>query len=216
MQSWLPLLPILGVWTLTVIAPGPDTLAVVSTALGGSRKAGLAVAAGCAVASLIWASTSLAGLALLFERAQRLYHLVRIGGALYLIVVGAALLWSAYRQCATAPSGTIATRAVNGSLVRAFRLGLLTDLSNPKAAAFFTSLFAVALPADASFELELLIVAAVGVIAGAWYALIAMTVSLSSIARLYARGRHALEAIAGLLFIGLGARLAGARLAVDR
>jgi threonine efflux protein len=211
MQSWLPLLPILGVWTLTVMAPGPDTLAVVSTALSGSRKAGLAVASGCAVATLIWAATSLAGLALLFERAQWLYHLVRIGGALYLIVAGAALLWSAYRRRAAALSSSIATRGVKGALVRAFRLGLLTDLSNPKAAAFFTSLFAVALPAEATLELKLLIVAAVGAIAGAWYALIAVTVSLSPIARLYARGRRTLEAIAGLLFIGLGARLAADR-----
>jgi threonine efflux protein len=211
MQTWLPLLPVLGVWTLTVMAPGPDTLAVVSTALSGSRKAGLAVALGCAVASLIWAATSLAGLALLFERAQWLYHLVRIGGALYLIVVGAALLWSAYRRRATALSSTIATPGVKGTLARAFRLGLLTDLSNPKAAAFFTSLFAVALPAEATLELKLLIVAAVGAIAGAWYALIAMTVSLSPIARLYTRGRRTLEAIAGLLFIGLGARLAADR-----
>ena len=209
MQNWLPVLPVLGVWTLTVMAPGPDTLAVVSTVLSGSRKAELAVASGCAVATLIWAAMSLAGLALLFERAQWLYHLVRIGGAFYLIVVGAALLWTAYRRRAHALR--IDTRGVNGTLVRAFRLGLLTDLSNPKAAAFFTSLFAVALPAEATFELKLLIVAAVGAIAGAWYALIAMTVSLSPIARLYARGRRAVEAIAGLLFIGLGARLAADR-----
>jgi threonine efflux protein len=211
MQNWLQLLPIVGIWTLTVMAPGPDTLAVVSTSLGRSRKAGLAVAFGCAAASLIWAATSLAGLSLLFERAQWLYHFVRLGGAIYLLVVGAALLWTAYRR----NSGPLSTpphiRTGTGTLVRAFRLGFLTDISNPKAAAFFTSLFAVAVPGEADWELKLLIVAAIGAIAGAWYAFVAVTVSISLIARLYARGRRALEAIAGLLFIGLGAKLAADR-----
>ena len=211
MQKWLPLLPIIGVWTLTVMAPGPDTLAVVSTALSRSRKAGLAVALGCAVASVIWAVTSLAGLSLLFARAQWLYHLVRVGGAVYLIIVGVTLLWTAYRRKSDTLSTATSIRTENGTLVRAFRLGLLTDLSNPKAAAFFTSLFAVALPAEVGLELKLLTVATVGVIAGVWYALIAMTVSLSPVARHYARGRRALEAIAGLVFIGLGARLATER-----
>jgi threonine efflux protein len=98
MQLWFHLLPIIGVWTLTVMAPGPDTLAVISTALSRSRKAGLGVALGCAVATLIWAGTSLTGLSLLFEKAQWLYHLVRLGGAAYLIIVGGTLLWAARRR----------------------------------------------------------------------------------------------------------------------
>jgi threonine efflux protein len=210
MQLWFHLLPIIGVWTLTVMAPGPDTLAVISTALSRSRKAGLGVALGCAVATLIWAGTSLTGLSLLFEKAQWLYHLVRLGGAAYLIIVGGTLLWAACGRNVPAFSSS-AKHPSPGSALRAFRLGLFTDLSNPKAAAFFTSLFAVAFPAEAGFEIKLVTIAIVGAIAGAWYGLIAMTVSLAPFARLYARGRRALEAAAGLMFIGLGARLAADR-----
>jgi threonine efflux protein len=208
MQNWLHLLPIVGIWTLTVMAPGPDTLAVVSTSLGRSRRAGLAVAFGCAVASLIWAATSLAGLSLIFARAQWLYHAIRLSGAVYLVVVGGTLLWAACKRhspaCAT-------ERLLTGGVLRAFRLGLLTDLSNPKAAAFFTSLFAVSVPPATAAEFKLLIVVLIAGIAGAWYALIATTVSWSPITRLYTRGRRALEATAGLLFIGLGAKLAADR-----
>ncbi len=210
MQNWLHLLPIIGLWTLTVMAPGPDTLAVVSTSLGRSRRAGLAVTLGCAVATLIWASTSLAGLSLLFARAQWLYHAIRLIGAVYLGVIGVSLLWAACKGHSAARSAATDSLAPK-SVRRAFRLGLLTDLSNPKAAAFFTSLFAVSVPPETHAEFKLLIVAVVGGIAGAWYALIAMTVSWSPITRLYTRGRRALEATAGLLFIALGARLAADR-----
>jgi threonine/homoserine/homoserine lactone efflux protein len=210
MQNWLHLLPIVGIWTLTVMAPGPDTLAVVSTSLGRSRRAGLAVAFGCAVATLIWAATSLAGLSLVFERAQWLYHAIRLSGAVYLVVIGGVLLRAACKRHPAARSAAT-DRIAPASIRRAFRLGLLTDLSNPKAAAFFTSLFAVSVPPETHVEFKLLIVAVVAAIAGAWYAVIATTVSWSPITRLYTRGRRALEATAGLLFIGLGAKLAADR-----
>lgn len=210
MQNWLHLLPIVGIWTLTVMAPGPDTLAVVSTSLGRSRRAGLAVAFGCAIASLIWAATSLAGLSLLFERAQWLYHVIRLSGAVYLVIIGSALLWTACKR-GPAVRSAATDRIASAGVLRAFRLGLLTDLSNPKAAAFFTSLFAVSVPPETDWEFKLLIVAVVAGIAGAWYALIAATVSWSPITRLYTRGRRLLEATAGLLFVGLGAKLAADR-----
>jgi threonine efflux protein len=85
-QTLTQLFPILGLWTLTVMSPGPYTLAVISTSLSRSRRAGVVVAIGCAVATMIWASASLAGLSILFERAQWLYHIVRLAGAIYLIV----------------------------------------------------------------------------------------------------------------------------------
>jgi len=209
-QNWLHLLPIIGLWTLTVMAPGPDTLAVVSMSLGRSRRAGLAVALGCAVATLIWAAMSLAGLSLLFARAQWLYHAIRLIGAVYLVVIGVSLLRAACKaHSAARPAAT--DRIATAGVRRAFRLGLLTDLSNPKAAAFFTSLFAVSVPPETTAEFKLLIVALVPAIAGVWYALIAATVSLSPITRFYTRARRALEATAGLLFIALGAKLAADR-----
>ena len=205
MQISTHLLSILGLWTVTVMSPGPDTLAVVSTSLARSRRAGTAVAIGCAVATMIWAAASLIGLAILFERAQWLYHLIRLAGAAYLVVLGMLLLRSAWRGRSIDP-GAPPSRSPDGW--RAFRLGLLTDLSNPKAAAFFTSLFAVALPLDAGATLKTVVVLAVGGIAGAWYMLIAVTVCMAPVARLYARGRRFVEATAGMLFLGLGTKLA--------
>ena len=38
-------LPLLGVWALAVLSPGPDFLAVLRTSAGRSRRSGLLVAA---------------------------------------------------------------------------------------------------------------------------------------------------------------------------
>ena len=54
-----------GVLALSVISPGPNFLIVTSTAMRVSRRAGLATAAGLALASLTWALLTEAGFALL-------------------------------------------------------------------------------------------------------------------------------------------------------
>ena len=104
------------------------------------------------------------------------------------------------------PGPAAARRSASGG--RAFRFGLLTDLSNPKAAAFFTSLFAVAVPPTAPLWFDVLIVTTVVVIAGGWYALAACLVSLEQVSRVYRRGQRAITAVTGAVFMGLGARLA--------
>jgi threonine/homoserine/homoserine lactone efflux protein len=191
------------VWTVTVVSPGPNFLATVQAAMTHSRRAGVQVAFGIAVGTTIWATASLLGLGLLFQSAGWLYHAVRILGAAYLVFVGLRTLSSARRPVAAArPGGPEIAGA------RAVRRGLLTDLSNPKAAAFFTSLFAVTVPPAAPFWFDAGIVALVVGIAGGWYALCACLLSLGPVSALFRRAQRAVTALAGVLFVALGLRLA--------
>ena len=91
---------------------------------------------------------------------------------------------------------------------RAFRRGLLTDLSNPKAAAFFTSLFAVAVPPAAPLWFDVLIVTTVVAIAGLWYALAAYAMACRPIAAAYQKARKAIAYSTGTLVTAFGAKLA--------
>ncbi len=207
---WTGLVTITLVWTVTVLSPGPNFLATVQAALGRSRRAGLEVALGISVGTTIWATASLLGLGLLFQSAGWLYHAVRIAGACYLIFLGVATLLSA-RRPATQPAGPASATGPAAGGLWAVRRGLLTDLSNPKAAAFFTSLFAVAVPPGAPFWFDAAIVALVVAIAGGWYALCACAVSLAPVAAVYRRAQRAVTAAAGVVFVALGLRLASER-----
>ena len=93
--DWSAFLAVLGVWSATVLSPGPNFLATVHAALHRSRSAGLAVALGIAIGTLVWATASLAGLALLFQNAAWLYAAVKFCGACYLIYVGVRMIVSA-------------------------------------------------------------------------------------------------------------------------
>ena len=197
---------IAGVWLITVVSPGPNFFATAHTAVAVSRRDGLLVAAGVALGTLLWATVSLLGLGVLFQTAGWLYQGVKLVGAAYLLFVGLRMILGAWRNTASGPGPAAARRSACGG--RAFRFGLLTDLSNPKAAAFFTSLFAVAVPPTAPLWFDVLIVATVVVIAGGWYALAACLVSLEQVARVYRRSQRAITAVTGAVFVALGARLA--------
>ena len=205
-ELWTSLLTIIGVWLVTVVSPGPNFIATMYAASTRSRRTGLQVAAGITIGTAIWAAASLLGLAVLFEAAGWLYLIAKYAGAAYLIFLGIKLILSAR----TAPRPIAATTSLQ-TPGRAFRLGLLTDLSNPKAAAFFTSLFAVAVPPAAPLWFDILILSSVVAIAGGWYTGVAMAATWPPIARRYHRVERGLRRIAGGLFVAFGLKLAADR-----
>lgn len=198
---------IAGVWTITVLSPGPNLLATLHATAKGGARAGVTTAAGIGFGTAIWAGLSLAGLAVLFETFAWAYTLVKIAGAAYLIVVGLKLLLQRESASPSAPR-----RAPQGQgLHQAFLFGLATDLANPKAAAFFASLFAVSIPAGAALTFQLGICALVVVIAAAWYALAATIFARPRVAAAYGRARRWIERATGALFVAAGLRLAADR-----
>lgn len=200
---WTSLTTIFAVWLVVAMAPGPNFFATIYTATTQSRRLGLYVSAGIAVGTTIWATASLAGLGILFQTTAWLYQAVKLAGGLYLVYLGIRTILSARHARADSPARLGAL-----SPLQAFRRGLVVDLSNPKAAIFFTSVFAVAVPPQAPLWFQALVVATVVMIAAGWYALVACLVNLPPVAAALRRAHKAMSYATGLVFVALGARLA--------
>ncbi|MDN7452505.1 LysE family translocator [Burkholderia cenocepacia] len=104
------------------------------------------VALGIASPHAVWAAMAIFGLGLIVAKLAWLYEAIRIAGAAYLIYLGIKTL-SGLRQ-STQQAESASQPIVRGG-VHAYRKGLLLGLTNPKAAAFFDSLFVTLLPAHA-------------------------------------------------------------------
>ena len=196
----------LVVWLAALMTPGPDFVATVHASVGGSRRDGLAVAGGVTVGMAAWAVASLFGLHAVLSAFEELGTAVRLLGAAYLVYIGVRLLWDAWTGAVThAPTTT--TRSV----AEAFRHGLLTNLANPKALALFGSLFAVLVPHDAPSWFSMAFLVAVLATTALWYVLVAVTMSTDAISQGYRRAERATSALTGVLFVGVGARLAADR-----
>jgi len=199
-MRYLPNLGVLAaVWAVVVVSPGPDFVATMHFATSRSRRAALAVVAGIAAGTAIWATGTLAGLAVLLARASWLLDLLRVGGAVLLAWLGLRAIRHARRPLSE--GGAAAPR-------RPLRTGLLTDLANPKAALFWSSLFAAVQPAHAPTWVQVADVVVVVAVAAAWYGLVAAAFSLPPVARAYRRGKRWLDYLTGGVFLALAGRLA--------
>ena len=125
---------------MAAISPGPAVLMSARIGLTEGLRAGFFVAAGIGVGGVVWAAAALFGLNLVFQAAPSLLWALRLGGAAYLLWMA----WGLWRDAdqpivageATAPRGAFA----------AFRLGLWTQLSNPKPAVLFSAIFLGTVP----------------------------------------------------------------------
>ncbi|MEM1298285.1 MAG: LysE family translocator [Pseudomonadota bacterium] len=188
-----------ALWLLAAMMPGPNFFAVMHVAAGQGRRGAWACAMGIVVGTTVWALAGFFGLKALFAALPAAAIAIKLAGAAYLIWVGVGL-WRA------AAAATSARTELQTS--KAFLFGLATNLANPKTAAFAASLFAVALPVDASTAVSLMAVLMVCTISTLWYSLVAAVGSTGPFVRAYAGARRPILRITAVIFAGYGASLA--------
>jgi threonine/homoserine/homoserine lactone efflux protein len=187
----------LGVSLVVIVTPGQDTALTIRNTLTSGRRGGVRTAFGVASGQVVWALAASAGVSALLLASKPVFTALRIAGAAYLVLLGAQALVSAVR------GRTAAHTAPRGSA--AYRQGLLSNLGNPKMVVFFTSL----LPQfAASFGGMLALGAAFASLTLAWLSLYAVAVARAKAVLLRTRIRRALDAVAGLVLVAFGVRLA--------
>jgi len=193
---------VLAIWLLAVVSPGPAFLVLSQLAAGRSRAAALGAAFGIAVGAMVFAALTLWGLAVVVTQIAWLGTALRIAGAVYLVYLGLSLFTAAAEKL---PEQAPPTR--EGDVLAGFRTGLLTALTNPKAIAFFLSLFAVALPPALTLAGKLALLAGGFTLEISWYVLVALVLSTGRLRALYARARKGIDRLLGAALVLLGVRL---------
>jgi RhtB (resistance to homoserine/threonine) family protein len=201
-----PLLAFLGISALVIMTPGPDTAITIRNTLTGGRAGGVATALGVATGQAIWALAASAGIVTLLVASEPLFLAVKYAGAAYLVWLGLQSLRAAFRP-ATGQSAIATARPLTpGS---AFSQGVVSDLSNPKMAAFFTSLLPQFVPPDtASFAGLILLGLLFSLLTLFW--LVFYTLAIARVGNVLRRPaiRRTLEGVTGAALIGLGLKLA--------
>jgi threonine/homoserine/homoserine lactone efflux protein len=184
---------------LTVLTPGLDTVMVLRTALLSGRRAALGVVLGITLGCLVWAVASLAGLTALLQASELAYDIVRWLGAAYLIYLGARALWLSRKAVALDDS-----RPVPGAGA-SLRVGLLTNLLNPKVGVFYVSLLPQFMPAGEPAWGAVLVAIHLG-LGLVW---LPFLVAVAGHARAFLlRQRVLLDRLTASVFVALGLKLA--------
>ncbi len=188
---------------LALASPGPNLLIVGQTAASRTRRAGLWVTAGIATGAAFWSTVALLSLNLVFDHIPAVYAALRIAGGLYLIILGVKM-W----RTADAPFEAPQRAPLAISSQRSYRLGLLTALTNPKAALFFGSVLSALFPPSSPFWLKAAAICLVVVDSLGFHSAIACLFSLPRVQAGYHRVRRWTDRLAGGALAVLGLRLA--------
>ncbi|MDF2847215.1 MAG: LysE family translocator [Oerskovia sp.] len=117
-----------------VLTPGPNMVYLVSRSISQGWQAGMVSLAGTAVGFLVYMTTANVGLAAVFVVVPWLYVALKVAGAGY-------LLYLAWRTLRPGGRGPFEEQDLpRDSRGRLFRMGLLTNLLNPKAAIMYLAL----------------------------------------------------------------------------
>jgi threonine/homoserine/homoserine lactone efflux protein len=212
---------------LLTIIPGLDTALVVRTTVTQGRRRGFAVALGITTGCLIWGAAAAVGVSALLVASRLAYDAVRAAGAVYLIWLGAAMLWRTRGRRDTAggdgashdPTSRDPASQTRGSqpasprpaesAFRSWLRGTTTNLLNPKIGAFYVAMLPQFIPAHVSHLLAGLVLAGVhdaeGII---WFTLLISAVHFARRFLDSNRARTIMDRITGTVLIGFGLKLA--------
>ncbi|SFR37660.1 Threonine/homoserine/homoserine lactone efflux protein [Yoonia tamlensis] len=181
---------------LAAISPGPAVVMSARTGVIEGMRTGAMLAVGIGLGGMIWALLALCGLAFVFQAAPALLIVLKICGGTY-------LLWMAWHlwRAADAPLDMGAQDAPPRSALSALRLGIVTQLANPKPAVLFSAIFLGTVPAGTGFWTYLAILMIVFANETIWNILVARIFSLE-------RSRQGYISLKSIIDRGFGATLA--------
>ncbi len=188
------------------LVPGPDTLYIVGRSLAQGRRAGIVSALGISSGCLVHTTAAAFGLSAILAASAVAFGLVKWLGVAYLTYLGIQLLLP---PAAAAQDAHGEPERVD--LATIYRQGLITNLLNPKVAMFFLAFLPqFVLPERAASPVPFLFLGSVFIFTGTvWCVVLA---SLAGAASQFLRTRsnapHVMRRLTGLLFLGLGLRLA--------
>lgn len=203
-----------------LIIPGPNLLLLTHTAASSSRRAALGVALGIATGTFLWVAVTVFGVQKIFNAAPMLQTGLRVAGGMYLLYLAYGLLRSLWIDRNLAPdagerktrtdemnANAVAAVTPRESGLRFYRRGLLTNLTNPKSLAFWTSVAVVSIDPNAALSTRIAAVTMVALMGLIWHIGLAYLFSTPPAQRAYLRAKPVLSLVTGLVMGAFGTRL---------
>lgn len=190
---------------LLVMVPGQGVAMVLRQSILAGSKAAFLAAIGNCVGILTWAASSAVGLSAIFAQSQTAYSILKWAGVAFLVFVSLQTLFALRHEFGKFDLESKSEVSDWGS----FRLGLITNLTNVKAAVYAVAFLPAFVPSSFSLAWGILIFGAIwALVSILWNIFLIWTVKKSSIYIQKLVVRRTLTAISALGIMGLAIGLA--------
>jgi threonine/homoserine/homoserine lactone efflux protein len=186
---------------VAAMSPGPSFLITARTAIAHSRADGVKVALGIGLGTIVWSSAALMGLNFLSQQYHWLFIFFRVAGALYLLWIACQIFWHA----ADPIEMNVGANNENGN--DALLRGFLTQISNPKVAVFFGSIFVAMLPSEVPGWMVATLIAIVTANEIVWYSVVSLFFGSPPVRHFYLIAKRWIDRVTGAFLGFLSLRL---------
>jgi threonine/homoserine/homoserine lactone efflux protein len=196
---------------LLTMTPGADTALVLKSSMQGHRKLFIATIVGICSGLLFHATMSSLGLSAILQKSAELYSIVKLLGACYLIYLGGRALYEVWvlKSKETEKINDCSPARTKRSALSEFRVGLLTNILNPKVAVFYLTFLPQFIDPSSSVLLQSLALALVHILLSfVWLLLIGFFVAYFKNQLEKPSVKRIVESVTGLALLGFGIRLA--------
>ena len=202
-MTWESLSLVLAIHAVALISPGPDFAVVTRLSLISGRRVGLWAAAGVTASIGIYILVCAFGLSLVIAALPSLSQVLTVVGAVYLAWLGIQCLRS---------KGELPEAAQTSPSGKSFVTGLLTNLLNPKAMLYFSSILSQVLTPELTPELSAADTATIWLLLVGesllWFGLVAVVFSSRRVLA-WLKGKLVwLDRAVGVVLMALAAKLA--------
>ena len=190
---------------LLVMVPGQGVAMVLrQSILGGSKAAFLSALGNCA-GILTWAASSAIGLSAIFAQSQTAYSILKWTGVSYLVFISLQTLFALRHEFG---KFDLASKSEENNWA-AFQLGLITNLTNVKAAVYAVAFIPAFVPSNFSLAWGIFIFGSIwALVSILWNIFLIWTVKKSAVYIQRPVVRRTLTAISAIGIMGLAIGLA--------
>lgn len=190
---------------LLVMVPGQGVAMVLRQSILGGSKAAFLSAIGNCVGILIWSASSAIGLSAIFAQSHTAYSILKWAGVIFLVVVSLQTLFALRHEFGKFDLDSKSEVSNWAS----FRLGLLTNLTNVKAAVYAVAFLPAFVPTNFSFAWGIFIFGSIwALVSITWNIFLIWTVKKSSVFIQKPIVRRTLTGISAIGIMGLAIGLA--------
>ena len=195
---------------LLVMVPGQGVAMVLRQSILGGSKAAFFSALGNCAGILTWAISSAIGLSAIFARSHTAFTLLKWSGVIFLVIVSIQTLLTLKNEFGKFDLESKSEM----NLLSSFRLGLVTNLTNVKAAVYAVAFLPAFVPKDFSLGWGIFIFGSIwALVSICWNIFLIWTVKKSAAYIQKPVVRRVLTAISalGIMFLALGLALSSGR-----
>ena len=199
----------IGIGFLGAVSPGPDFVLVSRNSFISGRKAGILTSLGTGLGILVHCTYCALGVTVLLAKFPSLLNILRWAGAGYLIYIGIKSVQSLFSSKRTRDlSGELYPRDLVNKGARSsvgwIKMGLLTNILNPKAALFMLGLTSQVTQSNTnSIELPLFAILMASFVFG-WFTFISSVATIKIIKSKLMKAQDKIDQVFGFILIACG------------